>query len=383
MGKYCKFLCILVTCLSMISILTACSDNEPESYKKGDRLILIYAVAANNLQPNLRYDMQEMLYAAPALDLNKNTVLVYSVVNSGECLLQQLRNNKGNNPEFVTVKKFDELPLSTSEERISEVIEYVAANYRYSKKGLVLWSHADGWLPWFQGSTPSGVKKKSFGWDNYENATYKTNINSLSEAIPEGVFDFIWFDCCYMANIETVYQLRAKAEHIVGSVLEIANDGMPYDLTLPYLLKNEPDLNGAAFQLFRYYDSSYVPVSVSVMNTGNLDLLADATSRILRQGNPPASFSSIQTYQRSPITVKFYDMGQLLESYSGVSVELKEDLEEAFEKVVEYKLISEYDFNGKAINVKDYSGLSMHHYTDDGSGNDEFYRLLDWYQATR
>ena len=254
MKKIIKSLGFLIAAAVFITTFDSCSKDEPEDYSVKERLVLIYAVAANNLQVNLKFDMQEILKVAPNLNLKNNKVLVYSVVNSGECLLQELQKNNKGESEFVTVKEFEELPLSTSEERISEVMGYVAANYDYPKKGLILWSHADGWLPWYQ-STPSEPaeqddRRKSFGWDNYEGSTYKTNITALADAIPADMFDFIWFDCCYMANIETVYQLRDKTDYVVGSVLEIASDGMPYDLTMPYLLQPEADLKAAAFEFY-------------------------------------------------------------------------------------------------------------------------------------
>lgn len=362
-------------------VLPSCSGDEPTPPAQKERLILIYAVAANNLQPNLGKDMEEILDVAPSLDLESNAVLVYSVDNSGECLLQQLAKDKTGRCFFETVRQFPQLPLSTSEERISEVMEYVSSNYTYPNKGLVLWSHADGWLPWFAGSTPEYEKRRSFGWDNFEGNTYKTNITSLAEAIPDNMFDFIWFDCCYMANIETIFQLREKTPTIVGSVLEIASDGMPYQLTMPYLLRRTPDFREAAFQFFSYYDRSYTPVSVSIIDTSGLDFLALAAGDVMKTGTPPANLSTIQTYQRS-LPVKFYDMGQLLRSYSGVPTEVLTNLDEALDATVVYKLISDLDFSNRPVNTRDYSGLSMHHFTDSGSPNEEFYKTLDWYKAT-
>lgn len=375
-----------IGCLLIALWFPSCVGQEDEPVIQGEkeRLILIYAVAANNLQTNLKYDSLEITVAGPQLDLTNNKVLMYSVVNSGVCLLQELqKNSRTGKYEFVTVTDFPEEPLSTSGERISEVMEYVSANYDYQKMGLVLWSHADGWLPWFAGSTPSYSRKKSFGWDNFDGATYKTNITELAEAIPAGMFDFIWFDCCYMANIETIYQLREKTDYIVGSVLEIASDGMPYNLTMPYLLQKNADLENAAFALFSFYDRNNVPVSVSIIKTGELEQLAEVAKTIISEGTLPTPLTGLQTYQRSPITEKFYDMGQLLRTYMDITEETEQQLTSALNGAVRYKLISDYDFNGRPINTSVYSGLSMHNFVDNGSGNAEFYKILDWYKATR
>lgn len=370
----------------LIPIFSSCKEDEPEIAPDPESLILIYAVAANNLEYNLTLDMREILTVAPQLGLERNKVLVYSVVKSGECKLQQLVKDKKGNYNFDLVTTFPDLPLSTSPERMQDVYHYVNENYDYPEKGLILWSHATGWVPWFGGNTPDQVeqdKRKAFGQDKFEGGEYWMNITDLAEAIPTGIFDFIWFDCCYMANIETIYQLREKTPYIIGYVTEIASDGMPYHLTIPYLLKKEPNLVAAAENLYDYYMNKGIAVSVSIIDTGKLDLLAEASSSIFSQGVFPPDFFpyNIQNYGRQGY--KFYDMKQLLDIYQDVGEGLKMQLNAAFEEAVIYKAISDFDFNDEPIIVSDYSGLSMHNYTDDGSQNNAFYKELDWFKSTR
>lgn len=381
MNKFLVKICLLFISLMGAGGFVACSEPE-EPAPIPQRLILIYAVAANNLESNLRLDMQEILSAAHNYDLKNNALLVYSVVNTGECKLQKLERNSKGSFEYVTIATFPETPLSTSEERINDVIGYVNENFQYPYKGLILWSHADGWLPWFQGSTPGSVTRRSFGLDNYDKVTYKTNINALADAIPEGVFDFIWFDCCYMGNIETLYQLREKTSTIVGSVLEIHMDGMPYHLTMPYLLRKDPDLEMAAQEFFDYYNESSIAVSISITDTEYLPMLADAASKYFRMGTPPTVLSNIQNYSRLS-GHPFYDMGQLLNAYTGINTETSDYLKEALAKTVKFKLISPRDFNHHSINVAGYSGLSMHNFKGRDDQYEDFYRELDWFKATR
>lgn len=118
------------------------------------------------------------------------------------------------------------------------------------------------------------------------------------------------------------------------------------------------------------------------MVTSQLEELAEITKEIFAVGTPPSNLSEIQTYQRN-LSVKFYDMGQLLRSYSDVDSALRASLDEAFSKAVTFKLISDKDFNYRPIKTSDYSGLSMHNFTNSGSTNELFYETLDWYKATR
>ena len=371
---------------SLLFGMTACHSDEPADNKTGEgRLILLYAVASNNLASNLTYDMREIINVAPQLDLKNNCVLAYTVNISGECKLQRLEYDKSTNKYvFNTIKTYPKTPLSIEKERMEEVFSDVSENFDYPYKGLILWSHGTGWIPWFPPQSDNGKmsKRRTFGLDYYDGVGYQCNINTLAEAIPAGVFDYIWFDCCYMANIETLYQLRDKTQKIVGYVTEIWNDGMPYDATMPYLLKADADLAGAAFALFTYYDSQYAAVTVSVTDTSELEYLAEVSNRLLKEGTPPQYLSGIQNYSRLK-DQPFFDMGQLMESYKNVSAETMADFKDAINKAVTYKLTSEIDFNGRLMDVERYSGLSMHYYEDNGTTQEEFYSTLDWFKATR
>lgn len=390
-----KLLKCIWSLLVPLVMFSSCSDEPEPEPESGRRLILIYAVAANSLQGDLRNDTREILSVAPQLDLKHNVVLMYSVDYSNECKLQILEQNPETKKyQFTTIQEFPELPLSTSPQRIREVMDYVNDNYiEYEKKGLVLWSHATGWLPAPNGDTPAMTyeesRRKSFGSDKYPNSnspSYETNINLLSEAIPEGMFDFIWFDCCYMANIETVYQLRNHADYIVGYVEEIGAAGMPYDKTMPYLLQGDANLVGAAMMVYDYYDRAGMSAPVSIMATENLENLAKVASDIFHTGEAPADLSYIQNYTRSWLTkdgIYFYDMKQLLESYSGLDAAMVAELNAAMDNVVVFKVFSDYPVPGPQIEAEHYSGLSMHNFKDNGSFNNNFYKELDWYKATR
>lgn len=384
MKKYLRILLSLFLPIFLVSAVTSCSD-EPQQEVEKHRLILIYAIAANSLEYNLTWDLDEILSVAPKLDLAHNKLVVYQVRRDAVCELKELvKNSKKNTFEFKTVKEYPELPLSTSPERIREVMEDVETRYDYPSKGLILWSHATGWIPWFKGDTPKNEKRKSFGQDIFDSGNYQTNINELAEAIPAGMVDFIWFDCCYMGNIETIYELRDKTDWIVGSVLEVPEDGMPYQLTMPYLLRKNPDLEEAAFQFYSFYDSKnsrYYAASISVVNTQELERLADTARDIFANGGYP-NLTGIQNYSRLSGT-PFYDMGQLLDSYANITENEKENLNQALKSAVVCKFITDYDFNGRFINVADYSGLSIHNFTDNNTDSDNFYKELDWYNATR
>lgn len=376
----------VLICVSFFSSCEKIYDEDSDCAK--GRLILIYAVAANNLQGNLGQDLSEILSVADRLDLENNAVLVYYVINSGECKLKQLKKTNKDSYDYIDIATFPELPLSTSAARMQEVFQYVDTNFDYPQKGLIMWSHATGWLYWPAGSTPKDDRHRAFGQDNYQGGVYKTNIPELAEGIPEGMFDFIWFDCCYSANIETIYELKNKTSHIVGSVIEISAYGMPYQLTMPYLLRKEADLVGAATAFSNYYEN-YLPYAISIVNTEKLPYLAEVAKEIMTGYEPPFFYDNIQNYavfKEDGKRATFYDMRQLLGSYRNLPDALKTELSQSFNATVEFNMISNtnWPINGKSefIEADECSGLSMHNYIDSNDVNAEFYRTLEWYQAT-
>ena len=56
-------------------------------------------------------------------------------------------------------------------------------------------------------------------------------IPQLREALEGISFSFIYFDSCFMGNIESLYELRNNASAIVASPTEVLTEGMPYDKT--------------------------------------------------------------------------------------------------------------------------------------------------------
>ena len=84
--------------------------------------------------------------------------------------------------------------------------------------------------------------------------------------LPDGCFDFIWFDCCYMSCIELAYQLRHKTRYFVAYPTEVYSPGLDYSAAIPELLKPVADLPAAAKTIYDYYTYrvSYAPAAVTI-----------------------------------------------------------------------------------------------------------------------
>lgn len=379
----------------MLPVLWSCSEDNPEPpvpqgpMEAVERTVLMYAVASNSLSYNLDLDMKEIQQVAASLDLKKSRLLIYSVQldpKTGETMQPKLQRlvKMSYGYDFQTIKEYDDQNRSTDTERIAAVIADVKYFSPSDKYGLILWSHADAWLPsptW----TATDAAQYAFGQDKDGKESHYCEMPDLAATIPAGMFDFIWFDSCYMANVETLYQFRGKADYLVGSVTELSEYGMPYDVTLPELLKKDVDLvKTAALEYNTYITQTKLPFTVSVLDLNKVENLADVTARCYSDFNCLDGTTGLQCYSRR-VNPALYDFGQytreiVRQNHPEASDELLADFQKALEDVVVYKATTDRSFTGQNMNRANYSGLSCHRLSNQTElKGEKFYRTLDWY----
>lgn len=390
--------------LSVVMSMSSCGDDKPQGPTEPDsikRCVLLYAVASNNLYENLLSDKDEILEAARDMDLTGLSMMVYQVTRNDSARLLQLRRGRDGVCEFISVKSYDKDIYSTDPRRIGAVIEDVRALTNANNYGLIFWSHGTGIDPSFSThDTRSDCDEMvfsetrhsfySFGSDNNpekDKGYYdEIDIDELADAIPDGVFDFIWFDACYMSGIETAYELRDKCDTFVAYPTEVYTPGMPYNLTIPYILKETPDLKSAASEFFTYYSdhpsSSYRVATIAVMDMTKIEIVAEYCNRAYSGFSKAPSSSGLQTYSRGKFG-PFYDFGQ----YTRRVMEMNptdmtsEDFERLMDEFVIYKSATDYDFNGRPISADNYSGVSCFRFSEsDSSEKAQYYHTLDWYK---
>lgn len=389
MNKFLQSIAYTSFALAACVSASSCSQDEPPVPESPERTVLIYAVASNSLSSDLQLDKNEMLAAAPSVaGLGKKVrVLVYEVASTStdHCTLSELKMNSAGEWDFSGIKTYDRDTFSTDPARMSQVFSDVASISPSDSYGLIFWSHGTGWIPNFAdhqvaaSQTSSKAIQKSFGYDKYNGIVDYCDVDELASAIPSGMFDYIWFDCCYMMCIETAYQLRDKCEYICGYPTEDWDTGMNYDATLPLLARRTPDLTGAAESFFKYYEAKNLAATVTVASTAGLSSLADVCRRIYSAGTVP-SYANLQNYSR--LGYGLYDFGQYTERYLEWSPErdsLLSEFNEALGKVVKYGACSDFDFNRKPLDPAVYSGFSCHYPgLMTSSAQEDFYNSLDW-----
>lgn len=390
-----KFKNKILSTLAVIGIgagMVSCDNNGIDSpYVKGPAksTVLIYAVASNNLEYNLISDKKEILEAAEKIDLVNNNVIIYEVNNNFQPKLLQLVQLEDASYGYNILKEYEPEISSLEPSRFEDVLEDMQIYAEAEKYGLVLWSHGTGidpYLPATTKSSPSGVASYSFGYDRDPSTGghYEINVDALADLIPTGMFNYIWFDACYMSGIETIYEFRGKCDYIIGYPTEVFEMGVPYDLVLPYLARQNADLKYAAQTFFNYYAENSNPyahvATIAVVDMSQIEEVADYCKNAYQNGII-TDVKDIQKYSRGSIG-PFYDFG----TYTAKIVmmndpSLLEEWYEIMDKFVVFKRCTNVDFDRQPINAAEYSGISVFPYNPDSdTAKNQYYRTLDWYK---
>ncbi len=367
--------------LSLLTIVacSSCKDNDPVEQPK--RTVLVYMAAENNLSSFAYTNIKNMLEGATVSSLNNGNLLVYFDPANAVPQLLQITVDKQGTAEQKVIKTYTE-QNSASADVLSSVIDDVLNDPRFEADsyGLMLWSHGTAWLP----ATYKNMLK-SFGQDgsNY------MEIPELAQAIPDHVFDFIIFDACYMASIEVVYELRNKAEYIIGSSVEIMGSGFPYHLIIEPMFKQTADLVGICDNFYNYYDKQsglWRSASIAIIDMKELPALKEATRAILQGKETEVKAMPVNGIQALDYLTSrrlLYDFDDFIAHFASSAAYI--NYGNALNKVVMYKKStpnSTYSYNsGTAFPITHFSGLNSYIPREIQTTLNEWYTQLDWYKA--
>lgn len=183
--------------------------------------------------------------------------------------------------------------------------------------GLILFSHASGWLPEGTLLHPSRVNVSSRSL--IVDGTSEMDIKDFAQAIPNGTFDYIVFEACFMAGVEVAYELKDKTKYIVGSSAEMLSPGFTdfypgilNELCHP-LISVETKLVNLANIYFDHYNRKQGQnrsATISVIRTEGLNRLSEAVKRGSLGAN--VNVRRIQHFDRYQYRL-FFDLGDYAE----------------------------------------------------------------------
>jgi hypothetical protein len=363
-----------------LALLSSCEKNifDSDDYRK---VIILYMAANNNLSSYAQENITTMKGGFIPDKESKDILILYAHLAEGNPRLVRLYKDTDGTVIEDPVAAYED-QNSANGDVLKAVLNKVKSIFPSKEYGLILWSHATGWLPQgyynstFQGTyfqDPYEGLVKSFG----EDRGVEMEIKELKSALPFH-FNFIIFDCCFMGGIESVYELRDKANYIIASPTEILAYGFPYRDIMNPLFQSKSNLEEACDLFYEYYNSLtgvHQSATIALYKTDQLRQLATVTNSIFnshRDKIATLDMGSIQPYFRLNKRW-FWDLGSLVEQIATPSE--FQNFTNALNKVVIKKLNTEYFID---IKIDKFSGISTYIQNPSNSFLDTFYKGFDW-----
>ncbi|MDE5922009.1 MAG: hypothetical protein K2G79_00785 [Muribaculum sp.] len=296
---------ILPAIISLI-VFSSCEesdDNDVREQLKVSRTVLVYMAANNN--PSLPHDLNfnAMLSAANkgALD-NGGRLLVFRKTSYPKVEAQLVEITKNT---VDILKTYPSDINSVAPEIMKEVIADIHDIAPAEEYGLLLWSHASGWR------SPS----RSWGQDvGFTGEEREMSIPDLADALGYHQFRFIYMDCCFMGNIETLYELRDAADYIIASSTETPYAGMDYERNIPEFFAEDIDFrklvaNTHEVVAGQQRDGDNCGIAISLYDMSRIENVSDAVKSIYTDyPSMPSDIYSIQQYGFMSWDGYFYDL---------------------------------------------------------------------------
>lgn len=388
-----SFLLRIVSILVFSGVLAACSDDPElplphqsqaaqEEADECERAVLVYMLADNSLGQDGydRQNLSEMIQAAADGLLHGNRLIVYHDDRKAQYPMLKEVTPQG----LKILKVYENEVSSASASRMEEAIADFKSIAPAKHYGLIFWSHATGWP--LADNNSNCLPKPMWAGDDKGNYM---DISDLHNALSGNAFDYIYFDCCFMASVEALYELRDAADYFVASAAELPAEGMPYYQALPYLMSTQPDLVAAAQATFTKYNAlsgASRTSTISVINANALDDLAAATQALYDLKPTLAAGYQVQRFERTKMNREpcylfdFKDYIDHLES-TATSPQLQTAMaqwNEAIERTVIYKASTPWIFN--SIKVDHHCGLTTFILTSQDDALTKGYCNYAWFR---
>lgn len=267
---------MMLLCVFLSSFLVSCSkEDEPDDKKEytKEKTIFVYMPWTGSAANLYKYfvvnikDMKKAIIEQKGLKQTNMLVLIANDPNKSHLIKITYHNGKCYDD---TLKTYNDGAMNTPSKMsslLNEVVKIAPAPI-YS---MMIGSHGVGWI--YTGSTSRSMlqsieadraRNKMLGLPITRQTRYfggsdiQMNIDDLAEGIRNSNMhhlQFLLFDDCYMANIETAYELRNVTDYLIGCLTEIMGHGMPYYEMWKYLASIQPDYGKAVDGFYNFYSN--------------------------------------------------------------------------------------------------------------------------------
>lgn len=366
-----KYNILIIGIIAAISVLfTSCVDDEDAP--PTNTVVLVYMGGDNSLSAET-YEKIEALRQGWNKNL-KGKLVVYSDPSDAAPQLIEICTCKSGNPITDIIKTYEE-ENSAASEVFSRVISEVKSLYPAPSYGLILFSHASGWLPERTLKNPKSVLTD--GED-------EMSLIHLASAMPDNCFDYIIFEACFMSGIEVAYELKNKTNYILASSAEIVSPGFTniYSQTIKHLYESPANLKEFAQSAFSHFDAQTGfsrSATLSLIRTSELNDLSKWVKNNCDL-NKETDIKNIQHFDRYTTHRLFFDFEDYYSSIIDTDVQKKE-LTSLLNACVVYKAATPsfmLEYNG--FEIKKHSGLTTYITQEKFPFLNNEYQNLKWYK---
>ncbi len=198
---------IVIVIFVLFFIILLFLDEEIENIGEQTYTLMVY-MCGSDLETDGGYattDISEMLMATK--DEKVNIVMQTGCTNEWQnygISNEELERYVIEDGELNLVDSTNQNMLETN--TLTDFINFAKTNYEADRYGLIMWDHGGGAI-------------SGFGYDETIESDDTMSIDEIKQALnnTDVKFDFVGFDACLMATVETAYMLKGKADYLIAS----------------------------------------------------------------------------------------------------------------------------------------------------------------------
>ncbi|MDR1864915.1 MAG: hypothetical protein LBR08_05015 [Bacteroidales bacterium] len=288
--KTASFRLLPVRCLPVVGFLlpvffASCRKKEPP-VPPHTRTVLVYLGRDNNLSDDFE---EKIKYLLEGWKGEGNLVFYQDLPDTNPRLMVAEWDESGARAKVI--REYE--PENSADAGVfGRVLNETQTLYPADSYGMILFSHASGWLPPSTQLSPRSI---------VVDRNSEMELIDFAAAIPDGMFDFIIFEACFMAGIEVAYELKDKTKHILASSAEILSPGFAaiYRNSAHLLFQPAAALEDFAREWFLWMDTrsgAFRSATISLIRT---DRLTDLKNHVKLAGEQQPDLSGIQYFDRN------------------------------------------------------------------------------------
>lgn len=352
----------------------------------------------------LRFYQENIQGICNAVDrnlLHNNRILIcYQPTDKSSAVVQGVRYDTDTGKGTLeTIRIYDQF-FASDHFQVEDLFRFMQSVAPAASYGIIIGCHGKAWVPSSSGVLRSpGKQAYDDYWKPAEGALPTRSFGDAGNELEIPEFakvletltvrpDYLIFDACFMANIETLYDLRRSAPYIVASPCEVMGIGFPYEHIIPALFSDDDTaqkMEQVCENFYAYFDSQQGysrSGCVSMAVSAELDGLAEVMRLINAAPKQPYDASSLQIYEALSLPL-FFDLGNYVTTVCedpALLSDFESQMEKAFPSASRLHTPSFYSAYNRTLNpIHYYSGVSISEPSKNYVAEN---MATNWYQET-